>query len=60
MKTSTSTKLKPVALTDQEALVLIYNRADQEGRSRGNALAFTVKQALGQKQNDNVTMCQNQ
>ncbi|GEM_PF-1743751 len=60
MKTNTSTKRKPIPLIDQEALELIIARADREGRSRSNALAFTVKQALGQKQNDTVTACQTQ
>ena len=52
--------LKAVALRDKKALRLIYQKADQEGRSRSNALACTVKQALGQKQNGTLTDYQKQ
>ena len=49
MRKRNAKKLKPIQLLNQEALYLVYVRANREGRSRSNALAQTIKEALGHK-----------
>ena len=44
--------LKPIPITDQEAIRLIQERAEREDRSKANAAAITIKEALNQDNQD--------
>ncbi|MCK4629444.1 MAG: hypothetical protein KAT56_10600 [Sedimentisphaerales bacterium] len=52
MSNVSKTKLKPIPITDQEAIRLIRERAKREGRSMANAAAVTIKEALSQSKQD--------
>ena len=46
MTNNNKNRLKPIVLTDQEAIKLIHYRANRECRSLANTVAITVREQL--------------
>ena len=47
------TKLKPVIITDQEALKVVYDRAEREHRNFSNAAAVSIIESSRQGKRSN-------
>gem|GEM_PF-4107731 len=53
MKVNRKYPLKPILVTNKEAIKLIHDRAKRESRSLANTVAVTIKESLSCK-NDNI------